>query len=182
MIILEHDYTGGDYCLNVKAMNPSPINGTGIYIGSIIQSITQNLALGVETLWQKPIPGVSEMNSSYLIKYTGGRKDWIATAQLQAAGVLQATYWQKLSEKMEVAAELQLFAAPQKREAVTTLGAKYDFRQATFRAQLDSTGKVSAYLEQKFAPTFSFVFAGEIDHWKVRIGLLLLPVLRWGCR
>jgi len=167
MIILEHDYTGSDYALNLKAMNPSPTNGTGIYIGNYLQSLTKNLALGIETLYQRPTPDIEEISSSYLLKYTGNQKDWIATAQLQPAGILQATYWQKLSEKVDVAADLQLISAPTRREAIATLGAKYDLRMSTFRAQVDSTGKVSALLEQKFAPTFAFLFAGEIDHWKV---------------
>ncbi len=43
---------------------------------------------------------------------------------------------------------------------------------STFRAQLDSTGKVSALLEQRFAPSFVFTVAGEIDHFKVRVVIL----------
>lgn len=56
---------------------------------------------------------------------------------------------------------------PAKREALTTLGAKYDFRMATFRGQIDSAGKVGMYLEQRFTPAFAFLVAGEIDHAKV---------------
>ncbi|KAG8901134.1 hypothetical protein FRB99_005550, partial [Tulasnella sp. 403] len=177
MIILEHDYTGSDYSLNFKAMNPSPANGSGIYIGNYLQSVTKNLALGVEALYQRPTPDIGEFSTSYLLKYTGTKKDWIATAQMPAPGVLQASYWHKLSEKVEVAADMQMVVAPQRREAITTLGAKYDFRMATFRAQVDSTGKVSALLEQKFAPTFAFLFAGEIDHFKnaakVGVGVMI---------
>jgi mitochondrial import receptor subunit TOM40 len=62
---------------------------------------------------------------------------------------------------------LQVIAMPNRREAITTIGAKYDLRLATFRAQLDSTGKVSALLEQRFTPTFAFLISGEIDHFKV---------------
>jgi hypothetical protein len=43
---------------------------------------------------------------------------------------------------------------------------------ATFRAQVDSTGKVSALLEQRFTPAFAFLISGEIDHFKVRFSLL----------
>jgi hypothetical protein len=43
---------------------------------------------------------------------------------------------------------------------------------STFRAQVDSTGKVSAYLEQRFTPTFAFLVAGEIDHFKVNLHFL----------
>lgn len=167
MVQLEHDYQGQDFSVNAKAVNPWPADLTGIYIGSYLQSVTQNLALGVETLFQHPSPDVSELSTSYLAKYTSKNRDWIATAQLQQAGILQATYWQKLSEKVEVAAELQLIAAPARRDAIATLGAKYDLRLATFRAQVDSTGKVSALLEQRFTPAFAFLISGEIDHFKV---------------
>ncbi len=56
---------------------------------------------------------------------------------------------------------------PAKREAVATLGAKYDFRMATFRGQVDSNGKVGMLLEQRFTPAFAFMVGGEIDHAKV---------------
>lgn len=167
MVQLEHDYQGADYSFNVKAMNPSPLDLTGIYIGSYLQSVTKNVALGIEMLHQRPTPDMSESVASYLAKYTSSDNSWIATAQVQPAGIMQATYWQKLSEKVEVAADLQLIAAPTRRDAIATLGAKYDLRMSTFRAQLDSTGKVSALLEQRFAPSFAFLVSGEIDHFKV---------------
>jgi mitochondrial import receptor subunit TOM40 len=167
MIQLEHDYHGQDFTVNVKAVNPSPANLTGIYIGSYLQSITKNLAIGFESLYQHPTPQNSEIATSYLAKLTSSDKNWIATAQLQPSGILQATYWQKLSEKVEVAADLQVLSAPTRRDAIATLGAKYDFRAATFRAQIDSTGKVSALLEQRFIPAFAFLVSGEIDHFKV---------------
>ncbi|KAJ7632633.1 eukaryotic porin-domain-containing protein [Roridomyces roridus] len=173
MIQLEHDYQGQDYSINGKAMNPSPTDGTGIYVGSYLQSITKNIALGVETIFQRPTPDVSEISSSYLAKITSSDKSWIATAQTQGLGILQTTYWQKLSDKVEVAADLQLIAMPNRREAITTIGAKYDLRLATFRAQFDTTGKVAALLEQRFTPTFAFLISGEIDHFKnqAKIGL-----------
>lgn len=169
MIQLEHDYQGQDFSLNAKAINPWPVDLTGIYMGSYLQSLTKNLALGVETLYQRPSPEEGELSTSYLAKYTSNDKSWIATAQLQTAGIMQATYWQKLSEKVEVAADLQVIAAPARRDAIATLGAKYDLRLATFRAQLDSTGKVAALLEQRFTPNFAFLVSGEIDHFKVRM-------------
>ncbi|CAL1705039.1 unnamed protein product [Somion occarium] len=177
MLQFEHDYQGRDYTLNFKAINPHPADWSGIYIGGILQSITKNLALGVESVYQRPDPTMSEVGLSYLAKYTSSDKNWIATAQAQSGGVLQATYWQKLSEKIEVAADLQMIAGATRRDAIATLGAKYDLRMSTFRAQLDSTGKVSALLEQRFAPTFSFMVSGEIDHFKnaakVGVGVMI---------
>jgi mitochondrial import receptor subunit TOM40 len=185
MLQLEHDYTGTDYTLNAKALNPSPLDLSGIYILSYLQSVSRNLALGTETIYQPqagpgPQPQMPEISTSYLVKYTSTAKDWIATAQIQPTGILQATYWQKLGEKVEVAADLQLLATPGRRDAVATVGAKYALRTSTFRAQLDSLGKVSALLEQQFGPTFAFLFSGEIDHFKVRLFLHPDPH-RQGC-
>jgi mitochondrial import receptor subunit TOM40 len=170
MIQLEQDYQGLDYSANLKAINPSPADLTGVYVGNYLQSVTQNLAVGVESLWQRPAPGLSELSHSLLAKYTSSDKSWIATAQVQpATGIVQATYYHKLSEKVDVAADLQLMAQPTRRDALATLGAKWDLRMATFRAQVDSSGKVAVLLEQRFAPTFAFLVAGEIDHFKVSI-------------
>ena len=169
MVQMEQDYQGRDYSVNAKALNPWPTDMTGIFIGSYLQSFTQRLALGVEAVFQRPAPDMAELSASYLAKYTSSNQNWIATAQIQPAGIIQASYWQKLSEKVEVAADLQLIAVPSRRDAVATLGAKYDLRMSTFRAQVDSGGKVSALLEQRFAPTFAFLVSGEIDHFKVRL-------------
>jgi mitochondrial import receptor subunit TOM40 len=176
MIQLEHDFVGTDFNLNFKAINPSPVDSSGVYIGSYLQSVSKNVALGVESLFQRGPTG-SDLANSYLAKYTSSDKSWIATAQIQAQGVIQATYWQKLSEKVDVAADIQIINAPTRRDAIATLGAKYDFRAAQFRAQVDSTGKVSALLEQRFIPAFAFLVSGEIDHFKnqakVGVGVMI---------
>ena len=167
MLQIEHDYQGTDYNLNAKALNIWPTDLTGIYIGSYLQSFTKNIAFGIEGFYQRPTPDMAELATSYLAKYTSDNKDWIATAHVQPSGILQTTYWQKLSEKLEVGADLQVIATPTRRDAIATLGAKYDLRMSAFRAQVDSSGKVSALLEQRFAPTLAFLLSGEIDHVKV---------------
>jgi len=177
MVQLEQDYAGLDYSVNLKALNPMPTDLTGVYIGRYLQSVTGNLSLGLETLYQRQAPEMSDSLMSALLKYQGRKRDWIATAQLSPQGVLQTTYWQRLSEKLEFAAELQLMASPVRRDAVASIAAKYDLRMASFRAQLDSTGRVSALLEQRFAPAFAFHLAGEIDHLKnaakVGVGVMI---------
>lgn len=165
MLQLEQDYQGSDFSLNAKLVNVSPIDFTGIYIGEYLQSITKNTAIGIQTVYQSS-PPESQFANTYLWKYTGNGGKWIGTAHL-TANVVQATYWQKLSERVDVAADLQLIVAPGRRDAVAAIGAKYDLRMSTFRAQIDSVGKVSALLEQRFAPTFAFLVGGEIDHFKV---------------
>ncbi|CAE6476339.1 unnamed protein product [Rhizoctonia solani] len=197
MLQLEQDYQGPDYSVNFKAINPSPIDGSGIFVGSCLQSVTPRLALGFETVHQRAGPGMAESMTSYLLRWTSSPSlasslsttagapapgthepgKWIATAHLQAPGILQATYWQRLSEKVDVGADLQMIIAPGRRDAFATVGAKWDLRMSTMRAQVDSNGKIAALLEQRFAPTFAFLVGGEIDHVKnqskVGVGIML---------
>ncbi|ORX97654.1 hypothetical protein K493DRAFT_313989 [Basidiobolus meristosporus CBS 931.73] len=164
MLQLETDYNGDDFNLNVKAVNPSPAEGTGIFVGSYLQSVTKNLSVGLEGLLQKPTPDIEESGLAYVARYA--KDNYIATAQFQGMGVIQASYYQKINEKVDFGTEVQILCAQGRREAVCSVGGKFDFRQATFRGQVDTTGKVSAVLEEKMAPGFSFLISGEIDHMK----------------
>ncbi len=194
MIQIEHDHIAPHYSLNLRTINPSPTDLTGIHMVSLLHSVSPRLALGFETIVQHPQPQILETATSYLVKLTSlpppsasagsplapaqslglaPLRQWIATAQLQpAAGLLQTTYYQKLSPAVDVALDLTTAITPAspmgppKREAVATLGAKYEFRMASFRGQVDSTGKVAMLLEQRFTPAFAFLVGGEIDHWK----------------
>src|SRR5436190_9494302 len=55
LLQIDNDYAGSDFSASVKAFNPSLLEGglTGIYIGSYLQSVTPNLALGLEAMWQR---------------------------------------------------------------------------------------------------------------------------------
>jgi mitochondrial import receptor subunit TOM40 len=171
IVQIEHDRHGRDYTLSLKAYNPSPVDLTGIFGASYLQSVSPNLALGLECILQRPLPNVEEAALSYAAKWTGAKKDWTATAQFQASqGIFQSTYYQKLGERVEAAAELMFVPSlvPAERKALGTVGAKYDFRAATFRAQLDSRGRISALLEQRLTGNFAVLVGGEIDHFNVR--------------
>jgi mitochondrial import receptor subunit TOM40 len=172
MVQLDNEYTGNDFTASLKTFNPSAIDGglTGIFIGSYLQSVTPSLALGLEAIWQRAA-------ISYCAKYKGS--DWIASAQLHAQGAISTSYWRRLTDKVEAGVDLNLqFAGlsgagglmgmPTRKEGVTTVGAKYDFRTSTFRAQVDSTGKLSCLLEKKVAPPVGLTFAAEVDQFKVR--------------
>ena len=179
IISFDQDYTGDDFSASVKAMNPSMLQGglTGIIVGSYLQSLTPSLALGLEGVWQRQAPNT---RPETLIQYYGRYKgsNWIASAQLSPQGSVGASYWRRLTEKVETGVDLQLQFAPGpggaggmfgglRREGTATVGAKYDFTASTFRAQIDSTGKVAAYLEKRVTPVVGVTFAGEIDQLKV---------------
>lgn len=180
---IDNDYTGDDFSASVKAFNPSFLDGglTGIFVGSYLQSVTPSLALGFEAIWQRQGMNTRpETAISYSARYK--TSDWIASAQLQAQGVFTASYWKKLSERVEAGVDMNLQFAPNaaaalmggpSRDGTTAIGAKYDFRASTFRAQVDSAGKVSCLLEKRIAMPISLTFAGEIDQAKqsAKLGL-----------
>ncbi|PYH28694.1 TOM complex pore protein TOM40 [Aspergillus neoniger CBS 115656] len=180
---LDNDYTGDDFSASLKAFNPSYLEGglTGIFVGSYLQSVTPNLALGFEAIWQRQAMNARpESALSYGARYKTA--DWIVSAQLQAQGVITASYWKKLSERVEAGVDMNLQFAPNaaaalmggpSRDGTTAIGAKYDFRASTFRAQVDSTGKVSCLLEKRIAMPIALTFAGEIDQAKqtAKLGL-----------
>ncbi|CEJ80955.1 Putative Mitochondrial import receptor subunit TOM40 [[Torrubiella] hemipterigena] len=184
MAQFEHEYTGDDFSSSLKMLNPSFLEGgmTGIYIGSYLQSVTPKLALGMETLWQRPsLSQGPECAVSYCARYKSA--DWVATAQLQAAmGTLNTTFWRRLSDKVQAGVDMSLGLVPTaggmmggglQKEGVTTIGAKYDFRMSTFRAQVDSKGKISCLLEKRVAPPVMMTFAADIDHFtqQAKLGL-----------
>lgn len=179
MFSIENDYTGNDFMASIKAMNPSMLDGglTGIFIGSYMQSVTPSLALGLEGVWQRAaMTHGPEMLLSYAARYKG--LDWIASAQLLAQGGIQGSYWRRLTEKVEAGVDVNLqfaglggaggmMGGGMRKEGVTTIGAKYDFKMSSFRAQIDSQGRLGALLEKRVAPPVQVTFAGELDHFKV---------------
>jgi len=185
MFSLEQDYTGADFTASVKSMNPSILEGglTGIFIGDYLQSVTPSLSLGLNAMWQRA--SMSE-GPNTLVSYAARYKsrDWIASARLVAAGGLQCSYWRRLAERVEAGVDVNLQFQPglglapgmmggaMKKEGTTTLGAKYDFRQSSFRAQVDSQGRLACLLEKRIAPAVSVSFFGEIDHVKVSYATL----------
>ncbi len=60
------------------------------------------------------------------------------------------------------------------KEGSASAGAKYEFRASTFRAQVDSKGRLSCLLEKTILPAVRVTFAGEMDHLKVRHRIMFL--------
>lgn len=165
MIQIEGDWVGsGGTSLNFKAINPNPIDAYGIFTGSILQSLSKSLAIGGEFITQK-VPDSSSLehgiNLGMKLKVTDAST---LTATLQQFVALQTSYHHRVSEKVELATEMQMLLVGPRKDAVTSVGAKFEYRQAVLRAQLDSTGRVGMVLEEKLFPGFSLLLSGEIDH------------------
>ncbi|KAJ2719943.1 translocase of outer mitochondrial membrane [Coemansia sp. Benny D115] len=167
MLQLESEYTGTDYTANIKAINPSPVDGTGIFLFNYLQSITPKLSVGAEMLYQRPMPKVQETSISFGMRYQPS-EDRVWSAQTQGSNMLTTSFWRKVSDKCDAGAELNVINVPSqgRREASCSVAVKYEFAAATFRAMADNFGKVSMLLEEKIAPGFSFMLAGELDHLK----------------
>jgi len=179
MVQFENEYLGRDFTANVKAINPSVLDGgmTGIFMSSYLQAVTPSLSLGLETMWSRAAMNMSpESAVSYVGRYRGS--DWVGSVQLTAQGAINTSYWRRLTDKVEVGSDLNLQFAPGlssqggllgglRKDGSATLGAKYSFRASIFRAQVDSSGKLGALLEKQVLPFVHCSFAGELDHVKV---------------
>lgn len=162
---LESEYSGPDYVLNARAINPDPATGVFISTASWMQSITKNLALGAEAIAQRMGPKEPvEFGSTLAAKYA--TPQYTAGLSLQQMTAMQATYFHRVSPQVELGSELQVLLAGPRSDSVCTVAAKFDYKQALVRAQLDSTGKVALLFEEKLYPGFSLLLAGEIDHAK----------------
>lgn len=179
MAQFEHEYLGNDFTASLKMLNPSYLNGglTGIFIGSYLQSVTPRLALGLETVWQRAAMSQGPDTAvSYCARYKA--EDWVAAVQLQPSqGAMNTSYWRRLSDKVQAGVDMTLSLVPSasmmgplQKEGITTVGAKYDFRMSTFRAQMDSRGKLSCLLEKRVAAPVMMTFAAEVDHFTVSWG------------
>ncbi|KAJ3417399.1 translocase of outer mitochondrial membrane [Chytridiales sp. JEL 0842] len=104
------------------------------------------------------------------------------TSYSPSTGIIHSSYWRRLNQRLEVATEVQMLIVPggprteSRREGIATAGFKLDTIFATIRGALDTTGRVSAVVEERIAPGLSFQICGEIDYSKVpggqgRVGL-----------
>ncbi|KAI9179930.1 translocase of outer mitochondrial membrane [Blastocladiella emersonii ATCC 22665] len=185
MLQAEVDYAGRDFDASLKVVNPWPLDATGVLVASYLQSVSQSVALGVEAVVQRPFPGMEDAHMSLAARWVLPKFNLVlplalgpddivpqpptappmATATLASQGMLHLSYVHPVSSKVDLAAELQVIVTPRGREGVATVGAKYEFRQSTFRTQIDSNGRVNSVLEQRMGP-IAFTLAGEVDHMK----------------
>ncbi len=165
MIQTEVDYAGNDSSVNVKLINPDVTSQTGIATVSYLQSITKHLSIGAELIGQKMhAKEPFETGVNMAAKYT--TPTHITTLNVQQFAALQVSYFHRVSQQVELGTELQMLFVGPRSDALCTVAAKFDYKRACVRTQIDSSGKVGLLYEEKIMPGFSLLLAGEIDHVK----------------
>lgn len=187
--------------LNAKSINADLLRTrkhglTGIWTASLFQSVSKSVAVGAELVFQRIAMNapagrrgsyyLSDLGLTLAARWIQSPTDTLSVTWQPAMRSMQASYWHRVSEKVELGSELQISAGNGggKREgpdAVTTIGAKFDFRQALIRASLSSAGTVAMVYEERLFPGFSLLFSGEIDQlaqW--RAGGSAAANSRWG--
>lgn len=169
MFQAESEYLGCDYTANMKAINFNPVNMTGILSAGYLQSITPRLLLGVEGVLQRPLPEVEEAGMTLIAKYSPkGPTNSVFTLNLQNLVGLQASYFHRVSESVELATDWQAVLAGPQRESVASISCKMEHRQASVRVQADTLGKVGLFLEERLFGRVALLISGEVDHMKGR--------------
>lgn len=172
MVQVELDLAGPTSNVNVRLINPDPASQTGIFTGSLMQSLAKNWSAGAELIAQKMQPQEPcEVGHSLALKHTTPKA--IFTASLQQMTAVQLSYFHRVTEQVELGTEMQLLAMGPRSDALTTVAAKFDYKQACVRAQVDTAGKVGMLYEERLMPGFSLTMAAELDHLKggSRVGL-----------
>lgn len=145
------DYRGTDFCSQLKVANG------GVAAVSYLQSVTPNLALGGEGFYQ----GKSQFSAiTAAAKYANAND--VASLTVASFGPIIASYMHRVNPKSAFATEFYIDGRT--RDSHVTLGYRFDLSSASVMGNVDSSGRVSATLEERINPILSFCLSGELDH------------------
>lgn len=145
------DYRGEDFCSQLKLANG------GVAAVSYLQSVTPSLALGGEGFYQ----GKSRFSAiTGAAKYSSGPD--IASLTVASFGPVIASYMHRVNPKSAFATELYIDSRT--RDSHMTLGYRFDLTSASIVGNIDSSGRISATVEERLNPILAFCLSGEIDH------------------
>jgi mitochondrial import receptor subunit TOM40 len=130
--------------------------------------VAPSIALGTNFHIRKD-PLLDESDLSFILRKTGD--NYITGMEMKVSGSFQANYYHKISDRVHAGLEFEtmptiLAQAQQLPSSRISAGLRYEFHHALLRAQLDSTGQVYTFLEERISPHLSFLFSGVIDHSK----------------
>ncbi|CAH9073444.1 unnamed protein product [Cuscuta europaea] len=151
--MVNFDYKGKDYRMQLQMGNG------GLLGASYIQSVTPHLSLGGEVFWagQHRKSGIG-----YAARYNTDKM--VASGQVASTGLVALNYVQKVSEKVSLASDLMYnYIAG---DVTASVGYDYMLRQCRLRGKIDSSGCVSAFLEERLNMGLNFILSAAIDHKK----------------
>ncbi|XP_023338480.1 mitochondrial import receptor subunit TOM40 homolog 1-like [Eurytemora carolleeae] len=164
---LTADYKGADYTANLTLANPDLISGTGVGVLQYLQTVTSNISLGAELVYQSSpqLPGGHIAALSLAGRYSG--PDYCLASTLSNSGAIHASFWQKCSEDLQVGTEIE--ANLKMAETVGSLAYQVEIPRAglVFRGALDSNWNVKGVLEKKLLPLpLTLSLCGLLNHPK----------------
>jgi mitochondrial import receptor subunit TOM40 len=134
--------------------------GNSQFVGvNYFQSVTDKLALGGEAFYLG-----SQRKSGIGLAMRHQSDPGIATCQIANTGMLSCTYHHKVSEKVFLASEFMWNW--NLREATAAVGYDYILRQCRLRGKVDSSGVITAFLEERLNVGVNFVLSAEVDHFR----------------
>lgn len=151
--MVDVDLKGADWNAQLKA-------GSSAFFGAnYFQSVTRTLSAGGEAFWL-----AEQRRSGVGVAARHATDTAVATAQIANTGLVSLTYFQRVSDKVALAADFMWNL--NSREASASFGYDYTLRQCRLRGRIDSDGKVGAYLEERVNVGVSFILSAELDHAK----------------
>ncbi|KAH7387780.1 hypothetical protein KP509_16G040700 [Ceratopteris richardii] len=146
------DYKGRDFQSQVQFGN------NAFYSANYIQSVTPNVAFGVEGFW---LGHQRKSGLGIAARYNSDK--WIGTCHV-SSGMLSMNYLQRVSDKIALGTDFLYNSST--REAVCSVGYDYLLRHCRLRSRIDSNGCAATYLEERLNLGVNFILSAEIDHWK----------------
>lgn len=156
---LEGFLTGNKWAGSLKLVNIDVFHNSGVVVGNYLQAMTPKLSLGGELMFQYS-PDGEQTSLSLAARYKTPVS--VSGLTLSPMGVLQASYFAAVSQRAAVATQLDVDL--RQMDSTFNFGFQYNFREATFRGQISSQGKVSGFLEKTVMPGMKFNLCGQIDH------------------
>lgn len=150
-VMMDLDFKGKDWNSQIKYGHP------GFYGLNYMQSLTPNLAAGGEVFW---LPNQLRSGVGVTLRHQGEKH--IATMQASNTGILSAQYAHKVTDKVTLATDLLWHLNG--REATAAVGYDVTLRQARLQGKIDSTGTVSCFIMERFAPGVNFMLSADLDH------------------
>ncbi|KAK7593028.1 hypothetical protein V9T40_007780 [Parthenolecanium corni] len=167
------DYKGSDYTATLMCANPNILNGTGVFVAHYLQSVTKNLALGAELIYQRmgAQHGGPTAFTSLAARYNGS--DYSCSGTIGLPGI-HFCYYQKASEQLQLGVEFE--TSLRLMEAQASIGYQVDIPKAdlVFKGSVDTNWTVSAVLEKRLSPMpFTLALGASLNHRKndFRLGL-----------